>query len=187
MFGQACRCCGDGLGDAPVTSTATRQVLEIPEPRLEVTDHVVERRRCACGAQTTAVFPPEAVGPVCWGPRAKAVAAYLMGRQHLPLERCAEAMDVLFDAGMGEGTLAGLLPDAAGRLARFMARLGELLGVAPVVHADETSTRVGVRADWVQTISTEWLTYQPGPPPPARHRSHRGHRGAQQLHRHHRR
>jgi len=156
---QACRCCGGGLADAPVTSTATRQVLEIPEPRLEVTDHVAERRRCACGAETTAVFPAEAVGAVCWGPRARAAASYLMARQHLPLERCAEAMEVLFDAPMGEGTLAGVLPDAASRLARFMARLADLLGKAPVVHADETSTRVGVRADWVHTISTEWLTY----------------------------
>ncbi len=155
---ETCRCCSKSLDGAPVISTAIRQVLEIPEPCLEVTDHVAERRRCACGAETTAAFPTEAVGALCWGPRAKAVAAYLMGRQHLPLERCAEAMDVLFDAGMGEGTLAGVLPDAAGRLGRFMARLAELLGVAPVVHADETSTRVGTRLDWVHTISTEWLT-----------------------------
>ncbi len=163
----ACRGCSSPLDNAPVVSRSTRQVLEIPEPRLDVVDHVAERRRCACGAETTAGFPPEAVGPVCWGPRTKAVAAYLMGRQHLPLERCAEAMEVLFGAGMGEGTLAGILPDAAGRLSRFMTRLKELLGAAPVIHADETSTRVGIRADWVHTISTEWLTY-------LAHHRHRG-------------
>lgn len=153
-----CRCCGDSLADAAVTSTATRQVIEVPEPRATVTDHVAERRRCGCGTETTAAFPPEATGPICWGPRAKAVAAYLMGRQHLPLERCAEAMEVLFDAGMGEGTLAGILPDAADRLATFVDCLAGLLGDAPVVHADETSVRVGVGLAWVHTISTRWLT-----------------------------
>ena len=93
---------------------AIRQVLEIPAPRLEVADHVVQRRRCVCGWQTRGSFPPEATGPVCWGPRAKAVGAYLIGRQHLPLERAGETMAVLFDAPMGEGSLAGLLPEAAG-------------------------------------------------------------------------
>ncbi len=156
---EVCRCCQAPLADAPVTGTATRQVQDIPEPSLTVTDHVVERRRCACGAQTTAVFPVEAIGPLCWGPRTKAVSAYLMGRQHLPLERCAEAMKVLFDAGISEGTLAGVLPDAAGRLEGFMGRLAVLIAASPVVHADETSTRVGVRLHWVHTISTPWLTY----------------------------
>jgi transposase len=156
---EVCRCCSKSLADAPVTATATRQVLEIPAPHVEVTDHVAERRRCACGTETAGVLPAEATGPVCWGPRAKAVAAYLMGRQHLPLERCAEAMEVLFDAGIGEGTLAGVLPDAAGRLNGFMTRVAQLLGSSSVVHADETSTRVGVRLDSVHTISTPSLTY----------------------------
>jgi transposase len=99
-------------------------------------------------------FPAVATGPVCWGPRSKAVAADLTGREHLPLERCAEAMEVLFDTGMSEETVAVVLPDAAGRLAGFMARLATLLGAAPVVHADDTSVRVGVGLAWVHTIST---------------------------------
>ena len=121
---EVCRCCQAPLADAPVTGTAAKQVQDIPEPSLTVTDHGVEGRRCACGAQTTAVFPVEAIGPLCWGPRTKVVAAYLMGRQHLPLERCTEAMKVLFDAGMSEGTLAGVLLDAASRVEGFMGRLG---------------------------------------------------------------
>lgn len=84
---KACRCCGESLAGAAVVGRATRQVLEVPEPRLETNDHVAERRRCGCGTDTIAEFPPEARGPVCWGPRARAVAAYLLARQHLPLER----------------------------------------------------------------------------------------------------
>ncbi|MGH3118373.1 MAG: IS66 family transposase [Gaiellales bacterium] len=155
---STCRGCGRALADAPVVGRATRQVLEIPEPHLEATDHVAERRRCPCGHETAAAFPPEATGPVCWGPRAKAVGAYLLARQHLPLERGAEAMAVLFDAPMGEGTLAGLLPDAARRLEGFVERVKSLLGGSPVVHADETPIRVGVSPAWAHTVSTEGLT-----------------------------
>lgn len=141
-----------------MVGAVTRQVLDIPEPRLEAIDHVAQRRRCGCGAETTATFPPEATAPVCWGPRAKANAAYLMARQHLPLERASEAMADLFAAPIGQGTLAGLLPDGAGRLSGFMDRLYELVGDCAVCHADETSIRVGTTLGWVHTVSTSGLT-----------------------------
>lgn len=156
---QLCRSCRASLQAAPVVAEATRQVLEIPQPRLQAIDHVVQRRRCTCGQVTSGTFPAEATGPVCWGPRARAAGAYLLARQHLPLERGAEAMKVLFDAPMGEGTLAGLLPEAAKTLEGFMERVAEHLKGAPVVHADETSIRVGVGLRWVHTVSTCGLTY----------------------------
>lgn len=158
---STCGGCGASLAEAPVVGRATRQVLEIPEPHLEAIDHIAERRRCTCGCETVAVFPPEATGSVCWGPRAKAAASYLLARQHLPLERGAEAMAVLFDAPMGEGTLAGLLPDAAGRLddQGFMDRIRALLGDCPFAHADETSIRVCITLGWVHTVSTPGLTF----------------------------
>ena len=153
-----CGGCGRSLTGARVVGVATRQVIEVPVPRAVVTDHVVERCRCACGREAAGSFPTEATGPTCWGPRAKAVAAYLMARQHLPLERCAEAMAVLFDCPIGEGTLAGLLPDAADRLEPFLAELARLLQAEPVVYADETSIRVGTGLNWIHTISTDLFT-----------------------------
>jgi len=81
-----------------------------------------------------------------------------MGRQHLPLERTAEAMEVLFSAPMGEGILAGLLPEASRRLEGFMGRLRSLLTKCPVTYADETPIRVGAGLGWVHTISTPGLT-----------------------------
>jgi transposase len=155
---DACSGCGDRLDTAVVTGRSTRQVIEVPVPKAVTTDHVVLRCRCHCGHQTVGVFPTEATGPTCWGPRAKAIAAYLMARQHIPLERCAEAMAVLFDAPIGEGTLAGLIPDAAARLDPFLTEIGRQLQVSGVVHVDETSIRVGTKLNWIHTISTELLT-----------------------------
>jgi transposase len=154
----ACGSCGHDLADAPIVASARRQVIDIPVPRAVVTDHVIERCRCRCGHETAGVFPPEATGPTCWGPRAKAVAAYLMAAQHIPLERASEAMRVLFDAPIGEGTLAGILPDAAVRLDPFLDEIAVQLAECPVVHADETSIRVATRLGWIHTISTPWLT-----------------------------
>src|SRR5207253_6611023 len=156
---EVCESCGASLAGAPVVAEATRQVLEIPEPALEVIDHVAVTRQCSCGCRTRGQFPPEASGPVAWGPRARATGTYLLARQHLPLERAGEAMADLFAAPMGEGTLAGLLPEAAAGLSEFMTRLVEALHCCPVVHTDETSVRIGVGLGWVHTVSSRSYTH----------------------------
>ncbi len=98
-----CAGCGEALTGAEVVGEVRRQVLDIPEIRIRVTDHVAERRRCWCGHETVGVFPPEAKAPVCWGPEVRGFALYLMDRQHLPLERTAELLDEMLDAPVSRG------------------------------------------------------------------------------------
>jgi len=43
---SCCSGCGAGLEGAPVEGCERRQVFELPEIRLHVTEHVVEARRC---------------------------------------------------------------------------------------------------------------------------------------------
>ncbi len=155
---ESCSNCSADLADAVVVGAATRQVVDIPEPQLIVTDHVAEKRRCECGHVTAGSFPVEATGPTCWGPRVKAAAIYLLVRQHVPLERAAEAMDALFAAPVSEGTLSRWTLDAAERLAPFINELKALLDTAPVVCADETPIRCGTDGAYVHTVSTDTLT-----------------------------
>lgn len=153
-----CGSCGDDLAGAEVVGEVRRQVLEIPEVRVRVSDHVAERRRCACGHETLGSFPPEARAPVCWGPEVRALAIYLMDRQHLPLERTAELLGELLDAPVSTGWLCSVQQEAAGKLAPFITMLKGRLAEAPVVHADETGTRVGLTKRWVHTLATNLLT-----------------------------
>jgi transposase len=153
-----CAGCGADLAGAEVIGEVRRQVLEIPKIRVRVIDHVAERRRCGCGHETVAAFPPEARAPVCWGPEVRALAIYLMDRQHLPLERTAELLGELLDAPVSTGWLCAVQLEAAGKLAPFITDIKHQLGVAPVLHADETGTRVGVSKRWVHTLATNLLT-----------------------------
>jgi len=153
-----CDGCGADLAGAEVVGEVRRQVLEIPEIRVRATDHVAERRRCRCGHETVGVFPPEARAPVCWGPEVRALAVYLMDRQHLPLERTAELLGELLDAPVSTGWLCAVQLEAAGKLAPFITTVKDSLGRSPVLHADETSTRVGVTKRWVHTLATNLLT-----------------------------
>jgi transposase len=153
-----CEACGADLAGAEATGEVRRQVLDIPQIRVKVVEHVAERRRCACGHETVGVFPPEARAPVCWGPEVRAFALYLMDRQHLPLERTAELLDALLDAPVSTGWLCAVQAEAAGKLAGFLATVKEQISKAPVVHADETGTHVGLVKHWVHTLSTNLLT-----------------------------
>ena len=154
----SCGRCSADLAAAPVVDEACRQVVDIPEPRVVVTDHVVEKRRCSCGHVTAGVFPPEATGPTCWGPRVKAVAVYLLIGQHIPLERAHQAMDALFGAPVSQGTLSSWVLDAADRLGPFITELKALLNAAGVVCADETPIRCGTGGSYVHTVSSDTLT-----------------------------
>ncbi|NEQ87902.1 MAG: hypothetical protein F6K26_50390 [Moorea sp. SIO2I5] len=61
-----------------MVSVLKRQVFDIPLPTIEVTEHQVEVKKCPrCGGKAQGSFPEEVFGPVQYGMRIKAVAAYL--------------------------------------------------------------------------------------------------------------
>jgi len=76
-----------------------RQVFDVPEPRLEVTEHQAMIYCCAhCRGQTTAGFPEGVISPAPYGPRVKAAAIYLNVQQLIPEDRVAQAMADLIGA-----------------------------------------------------------------------------------------
>jgi hypothetical protein len=52
-----CCGCGAGLHDAPAVGVERRQVFDLPPVRIEVTEHQLVSRACACGTVTKADAP----------------------------------------------------------------------------------------------------------------------------------
>lgn len=154
----SCRSCGADLEGAPVVGDQVRQVLDLPAIRLRAVEHRAQQRACPCGTVTTADFPAQATAPVCYGPGVAALGAYLLGRQHLPVQRTAEAMVDCFGAPVSTGWLAGLLPAAADGLEDFLTMMREQLAASPVAHFDETGARVGAKLWWVHVAATDTRT-----------------------------
>jgi len=154
----SCAACGEDLATAEVVGEVLRQVIDIPKVTAGATDHVAERRRCRCGHETLGSFPPEARAPVSWGPEVRALAIYLMDRQHLPAERTAELLGELLGAPVSTGWLWRVQAEAARNLEPFVSSVKEALASSPVLHADETGTRIGVRKAWVHTLTSNLLT-----------------------------
>ena len=124
---RRCRRCDGPLDDAELVGVSSRQVFDMPDPTVIVVEHRAERRRCACGCETTAEFPPEATAPACYGPSIKAHAIYLLCAQHLPRERCARALADLFGIEVSTGTLDNWMREAADALVGFLAAVAERL------------------------------------------------------------
>ena len=155
-----CRGCGAGLADAPVIGVETRQVFDLPVIELLAIEHRAQRRACGCGVVTRAAFPVEATAPTCYGPGVAALATYLLGRQHLPVERSAECLQEAFGAAVSTGWLSSLLPSAAARLDGFLAVAREQLAAARVAHFDETGGRVAGRLHWIHVACTDiWTVF----------------------------
>lgn len=154
----ACGSCGSDLATAPVVGDQRRQVFDLPPIRLRAVEHRAQQRRCDCGRVTTAPFPVQASAPACYGPRVAALGVYLLGRQHLPVDRAAEAMADCFGAPVSTGWLASLLPSAAEGLEGFTAVVRAQLQAAPVAHFDETGGRVAGKLRWVHVAATDTLT-----------------------------
>ncbi|MCC7359738.1 MAG: IS66 family transposase [Anaerolineales bacterium] len=155
-----CAECGADLETAPELSRERRQVFDIPEPRLDVTEHQAVHKACpACQTVTSGRFPPEVSQPVQFGARAQATMVYLQTYQLLPFERTVECLGDLFGLYPSEGTLASAQARAYTRLAGVEQAIGAALQQADVVHVDETGQRVAGRTAWVHVVSTALLTF----------------------------
>ena len=156
----ACAECGASLESVPEAGRERRQIIDIPKPRPEVTEHQAVQKACPmCQTVTAGEFPPEVAQPVQYGPRTKAAAVYLQTYQLLPYERTVEALGDLFGVYPSEGTLTSAQGLAYTRLAPVEQAIQDALRRADVAHVDETGIRVAGRTEWVHVMSTALLTF----------------------------
>jgi len=157
---ERCAGCGRSLAQQAPDRVERRQVFELPEPKLEVTEHQAEVKTCACGCVNRAAFPPAVTAPVQYGLRVKSVAVYLKDYQLLPFERLTEIMRDLFACdSFSEGTLANFGADCSRRLAPVEERLRAQVTTAGVAGFDETGVRAVGSLHWLHTVSTRCLTW----------------------------
>lgn len=158
----ACGCCLDAVG---VDHAERRQVFELPQRPLWVTEHRVASKKCPqCGRMVRAQAPDEAPGPAQYGPRFLAFLVYLRDYQLLPYGRLTALCRDLFGAGVCKRTVETAQARVHGALAPFEDLLRACLLGEEVLHADETGMRVAGKLHWMHSLSSPGLTlYQSHP------------------------
>jgi transposase len=151
---EECGCCGAGLADAIEVGREARQVFDLPDLALEVTEHQVIARRCACGQVTRGRAPQGVSAPASYGPRIAGLAVGLWHGQFLAKARVAEIMAQLFGAPMAPGTVASMATRLAAGLGDFQDAVRREIIASGVVHFDETGFRVEASLMWVHSACT---------------------------------
>ena len=150
-----CGGCGDDLVDGREVRVARRQVFDVPDPKLVVTEHQIVTVACGCGHHTTAPAPAEATAPVAYGPRIAAIGVYLLHGQFLSVGRTADALRELFGASVAPATVACWVKRTAlGIIERVLPVIRDRIASAAVVHFDETGMRTDGRLAWLHSAST---------------------------------
>jgi transposase len=154
----ACGGCGAGLADASGAGVVRRQVYDIPTITPTVVEHRLHRRRCACGHLTCADPPAGVSAPACYGPNLRALAAYLVVYQHLPVARAAQLIADLTGARPSTGWISSVLGQVAALLVDVEKLIKTLITLAHVMHVDETTSNINGARWWLHVASTDKLT-----------------------------
>ncbi|MGW3985372.1 IS66 family transposase, partial [Streptomyces mirabilis] len=96
--------------------------------------------------------------PSFYGPNLRALAVYLLVFQHIPVERTARLIADVTGAEVSTGWVASLLSEAASLVEDSVNLIRALLVMGHVLHADETTTRIGTVRRRLHVACTDFLT-----------------------------
>jgi len=155
-----CTQCNGSLEFAEVERVEKRQVFDLPEPQIEVTEHRIETRICpCCGHSTMATLSENIKAPCQYGERIQALAAYFSHQHFIPVERVCQLFIDVFGVSISAGTCANIDKRLFEQLAVFEAGLKAYLIASQVLHLDETGMRCAKKLHWVHVTSSSMATF----------------------------
>jgi transposase len=155
----SCHGCGSGLDAVTGSCAEKRQVFDIPQPKVEVTEHWVEEKKCpCCGVMNRATFPENIKGPVQYGERVQALTAYFAHQHFIPVDRLCQIFEDIFGIALSPGTCANVDEKLFHKLESFETSLKIHLLAARVLHFDETGMRCEKKLQWVHVASSQLAT-----------------------------
>jgi transposase len=144
----------------PVLDHEKRQVFELPQQALEVTEHQAEVKRCpVSGRLVTAAFPEGVSAPAQYGPRFRALMLYFQNEHFIPYQRLTRLCEDLYGQPLSEATVLAANQRTYEHLAPFEEQVVQRLPQAPVNHCDETGLRVAKTLHWLHVVSNPTLTF----------------------------
>ena len=156
---NGCCECGCDLTSVKVQSIERHQIYDIPQPKLFVSEHQVEKKICPkCAYKNTSVFPEEAQYTVQYGKVTLSFLSYLNNYQLIPFDRCCELFEDLFGQPINAGTIENANKKYYNALLPFEDKTKQQLLLENVIHADESGIYIPKR-EWLHVICNDKLTY----------------------------
>jgi len=162
VFPEACDRCGSALNPEPVHDRPAgkfwrHQVIDIPEPKPEVTEYHLQCIRCSCGAETWGKLPK--VARSGFGPRLTAFLTHLTGLHRVTRRGCREITKTIFGIDICLGSVCKLHQEVSQSLASAHAKTRQALPEQPVLNIDETGWRNQGESRWLWGFTTPHIAF----------------------------
>ncbi len=155
----SCYGCGLSLNEVEGTCAEKRQSFDIPQPKIEVTEHRSLEKKCpCCGEVSRGIFPENIRGPVQYGERVQALTAYFAHQHFIPVDRVCQIFEDVFDVNISPGTCSNIDEKLFRHLESFESSLKTYLLAARVLHFDETGMRCEKKLRWMHVASSQLAT-----------------------------
>jgi len=154
-----CNCCGNDLSGVEPELSGKRQVVDIPDITLTVTEHQVYKKTCSCGRVSKGAYPNGVDGPVCYGKNTQALVAYLSARQYVPYKRLEEMLRSVFGLNICQASIKNILHRTSEKLGPIYETIRKTVLNSPVIGGDETSVNINGKNNWVWTFQNAKATF----------------------------
>ncbi len=154
-----CNCYGKDLSLSPELLCGKRQVVDIPPPQVERTEHQVFSKTCSCGYTTQSEFPAYVKSQLCRYPHVEAIIAYMHTRQYLPFNRMKEFFSDVMGLPVSEGGISHILERFTQKALPVYAQIKERIKAADFLGTDETGAKVNGKKHWFWTWQNKQLTF----------------------------
>jgi transposase len=118
---QTCQCCGRTFNANDQHEVVqNRQVFDLPQPKLEITEHQVGEN-CSCGVAQRGEFPPDVTATVQNGPRKRALTTNQTHDHKMPKEQNNQLNKNNYGCDINSSTVIDALNEASENAAPFEA------------------------------------------------------------------
>jgi transposase len=154
-----CPCCSKVFQASDVERIIQkRQVFDIPEPRLEVTEHQLGVITC-CGVQHTGIFPYGVNSLVQYGTNIKSLSILLNTDYKIPFDKIEQLFADIYSCTFNESTAITANNTCFEALAPIETTIKTEILASKVAHFDETGMRVEGKLNWFHVACTTLFTY----------------------------
>ena len=152
--------------DCPNAQTCTAK--QIVETRYTIdmvieTETVAHQKRCGLCPKTNEMlegkFPEHITGTIQYGVNIEALAISLYTDGAVSINRTHEILSSVFAVPISTGTVSNMVSGCAKVLQPRVEEIKEAVAAAPLIHNDETGTRIDRKNHWAHVASTAFLTY----------------------------
>lgn len=157
---DVCPHCSENIENVPSLEVDTRQVLDIPIPKIEVTEYRSHSKKCpSCGKIHSSKFPDNVTQNTSYGLNLKTLITYLNIQNHIPYKRIKEFVNDFFQQNISEGTIYNTLNKAYANLETTEEIIKRKIIESPQLHVDETGLYVEELRYWMFVHSTNNYTH----------------------------